>query len=138
LAVSLMALVVCMLSSFLTHFNVFMWYKGYYSPRLWTDYKRSVNIMWKMFCCISLIINGPNRKSGASVQGRWGQTIKRVGDDKIIYSGDDSCVLLQSGWHACIDLMSAKRKFDPKARRLLPKKTAIIDFYYKSKNWKWG
>lgn len=71
---------------------------------------------------------------GSTIGDRWGQTIKRAGDDKIIYSGYDSCVLLQSGWYACIDLMSAKRKFDPKARRLLPKKTAIIDFYYKSKN----
>ena len=73
-------------------------------------------------------------QEGSTVGDRWGQTIQKVNNDKIIYSGDDSCVLLQSGWHACIDLMSANRKFDLKARRLLPKKTAIIDFFYKGKN----
>jgi hypothetical protein len=71
---------------------------------------------------------------GLTIGDRWGKTIQSIGDDKIIYSGNDSCVLLQSGWHACIDLMSANREFDLKARRLLPKKTATIDFFYKSKN----
>ena len=72
-------------------------------------------------------------KEGSSIGDSWGETIQKVGDDKIIYSGDDSCVLLQTGWRACIDLMSNSRKFDINARRLLPKKTATIDFYYKSK-----
>jgi hypothetical protein len=70
---------------------------------------------------------------GSTIGDRWDKTIQKVGDDKIIYSGNDSCVLLKSGWHACIDLMSAHREFDLKARRLLPKKTATIDFFYKSK-----
>jgi len=70
---------------------------------------------------------------GLTIGDRWGKTIQSLGDDKIIYSGNESCVLLQSGWHACIDLMSANREFDVKARRLLPKKTATIDFFYQSK-----
>jgi hypothetical protein len=73
-------------------------------------------------------------QEGSTAGDSWGETIQKVGGDKIIYSGNDSCLLLQSGWHACIDLMSNNRKFDIDARRLLPKKTAIIDFYYKSKN----
>ena len=73
-------------------------------------------------------------REGLTIGDSWGETIQSISADRIIYSGDDSCVRLKSGWHACIDLMSTERKFDPVARRRLPKKTAVIDFYYKSKN----
>jgi hypothetical protein len=43
-------------------------------------------------------------------------------------------VRLKSGWNACIDLMSTHRKFDTKTRRLMPKKNALIDFYYKGQS----
>ena len=70
---------------------------------------------------------------GLTIGDRWGTAIQAIENKTITYSGNDSCVLLQSGWHACIDLMSVDRAFDPKARRLLPKKTATIDFFYKNK-----
>lgn len=69
---------------------------------------------------------------GSGVGDRWGQTIQRAGSDPPTLSGNDSCVRLPSGWHACIDLMSTDRRFDTKLRRLLPKKSAIIDFFYQS------
>jgi len=69
---------------------------------------------------------------GSKIGDRWDRTIQKVGSDKFVYSGNDSCVRLKSGWNACIDLMSANRKFDTKARRLMPKKNDLIDFYYKS------
>ncbi len=73
---------------------------------------------------------------GSAVGDRWDQTIKKVGGDQIIFTANDSCVRLPSGWHACIDPMSVKRKFDPQLRRLMPKKSAKINFYYKSQNQK--
>jgi hypothetical protein len=71
---------------------------------------------------------------GVAVGDRWGKTVQNIGDEKLVYSGNDSCVQLKSGWNACIDLMSAKRTFDVKARRLFPKSTEPIDFFYKSSN----
>lgn len=71
---------------------------------------------------------------GSTVGDRWDQTIKKVAKNKITYTAGDSCVLLPSGWYACIDSMSAKRVFDPQARRLMPKKSSKINFYYKSQN----
>ena len=68
---------------------------------------------------------------GSSRGDRWDRTIQRVGDHPLVYSAMDSCVRLPSGWRACIDLMSANRSFDPKLRRLMPKNTATIDFFYK-------
>ena len=67
---------------------------------------------------------------GSGGGDRWGQTIQRAGGDNPTLSGNDSCVQLPSGWNACIDPMSADRKFDQKLRRLLPNKSAIIDFFY--------
>jgi hypothetical protein len=68
---------------------------------------------------------------GSKIGDRWDRTIQKVDSNKFVYSGNDSCVRLKSGWKACIDLMSSNRKFDTKARRLMPKKNASIDFYYK-------
>ena len=65
---------------------------------------------------------------GVAVGDRWDKTIQNIEDGKLVYSGNDSCVQLKSGWNACIHLMSANRTFDLKARRLLPKSTAIINF----------
>lgn len=71
---------------------------------------------------------------GSKIGDRWDRTIQKVGSNKFVYSGNDSCVRLKSGWKACIGLMSANRKFDTKARRLMPKKNASIDFYYKDQD----
>ena len=71
---------------------------------------------------------------GVSIGDQWSKTVQKIGDNTLVYSGNDSCVKLKSGWYACIDLMSANRKFDVKARRLLPKPTATIDFFYKGSN----
>ena len=73
-------------------------------------------------------------REGSAVGDSWVQTIQRIGEGDVVYSGNDSCVHLPSGWHACIDLMSTDRKFDLEARRLLPKKSATIDFYYRIDN----
>jgi len=62
---------------------------------------------------------------------RWDQTVQKVDKNKILLTANDSCLRLPSGWHACIDLMSVNRRFDVEKRRLLPKKSAIIDFFYK-------
>ncbi len=67
---------------------------------------------------------------GAAIGETWQQIIQRLGSNEIIYSANDSCVLLPSGWHACIDLMSVDRVFDVNSRRLLPKNTARVDFSY--------
>ena len=67
---------------------------------------------------------------GSTVGERWDQAVTRAGGGDIVYTANDSCVRLPSGWHACIDLMSAERSFDTVKRRLFPKKTAPIDFYY--------
>ena len=69
---------------------------------------------------------------GSATGDRWDQTLKRVGSQQIHFSGNDSCIRLPSGWHACIDLMSTDRKFDPNVRRLMPRGRAKIEFYYKS------
>ena len=71
---------------------------------------------------------------GSRIGNRWDHTLQKIGGDKFIYSGNDSCVRLKSGWNACIDLMSTHRQFDTKARRLMPKKNALIDFYYKGQS----
>ena len=71
---------------------------------------------------------------GSSLGDRWDQTIQKVDDDRLVYSGMDSCVRLPSGWRACIDLMSTNRKFNAKERRLMPKNSAKIDFFYKDKS----
>jgi hypothetical protein len=70
-------------------------------------------------------------EEGARIGESWQQIIDRLAGNEIIYSANDSCVRMPSGWHACIDLMSVDREFDPKARRLLPKNTARVAFYYK-------
>jgi hypothetical protein len=67
---------------------------------------------------------------GSSVGERWEQAVARADGDDIVYTASDSCVRLPSGWHACIDLMSPERTFDTIKRRLFPKKTVPIDFYY--------
>ncbi len=67
---------------------------------------------------------------GAAVGDRWGRTLRRLDGGEMFLSGNDSCVKLPSGWHACIDLMSTQRRFDSKMRRLLPKKNAKLDFFY--------
>ena len=67
---------------------------------------------------------------GSAVGERWDQAVARTGGGDIVYTANDSCVRLPSDWHACIDLMSTERSFDTVKRRLFPKKTAPIDFYY--------
>ncbi|MGD8242456.1 MAG: hypothetical protein PVF59_06520 [Desulfobacterales bacterium] len=67
---------------------------------------------------------------GSTVGERWAQAVARADGDDIVYTANDSCVRLPSGWHACIDLMSPERTFDTVKRRLFPKKTVPIDFYY--------
>ena len=67
----------------------------------------------------------------ARVGDRWDKTVERVGGNEVKYTVNDSCVLLPSEWNACIDLMSARRKFDPDVRRLMPEKSSKIDFFYK-------
>ena len=67
-------------------------------------------------------------QEGIAVGDRWDKTLQKMKDETLVYSGNDSCVKLKSDWHACIDLMSANRRFDVKARRLLPKNTEPIDF----------
>ena len=67
---------------------------------------------------------------GSSVGERWAKAVAHAGSGDIVYTANDSCVRLPSGWHACIDLMSPERTFDTVKRRLFPKKTAPIDFYY--------
>lgn len=69
---------------------------------------------------------------GAKIGDRWDRTVNKVGGQQITYAGNDSCVRLPSGWHACVDPMSAQRAFDLNLRRSMPKKKAKIDFFYKS------
>ncbi len=67
---------------------------------------------------------------GSAVGERWEKAVARAGDAAMVFTANDSCVRLPSGWHACIDLMSTERTFDTDKRRLFPKKTTPIDFYY--------
>ena len=67
----------------------------------------------------------------AGVGDRWDKTIQRAGADEVKYAANDSCVVLPSEWNACVDLMSARRKFDPNVRRLMPVKSSKIDFFFK-------
>ena len=91
------------------------------------DYKkRSVYIRY-----IQTSDRGFKTPEGVGIGDRWDQTVQKVENEDITYTANDSCVKLPSGWHACIDLMSANRKFDMKTRRLMPKKSAKIDFFYK-------
>ena len=68
---------------------------------------------------------------GAGVGDRWDKTVEKVGANQVKYTANDSCVVLPSEWNACVDLMSARRKFDPNVRRLMPDKSSKIDFFYK-------
>jgi len=69
---------------------------------------------------------------GSGIGDRWDQKVQKVNRKSIQYTANDSCVQLPSGWHACIDPMSVDRNFNMKTRRLMPKKSAKIDFFYKS------
>lgn len=91
------------------------------------DYKnRSVYIRY-----IQTSASGFKTPEGAAIGDRWDKTVERVGADEVKYTANDSCVLLPSEWNACIDLMSARRKFDPNVRRLMPAKSSKIDFFFK-------